>query len=74
MAQARAAVKAFVAAVRREAAPVDEACDGCGAEAGEKCRPWCTGEAKHRDERKTKKSHRTAAVLPDFDDQLLFDS
>lgn len=70
-AQARAA---FVAAVLREAAPIDEACDGCGAEAGEKCRPWCTGEAKHRDEKKTKKSHRTAATLPDFDDQLLFDN
>jgi hypothetical protein len=42
------------------AAAEDEACEGCNAEAGEECRPWCTGKAKHDDEKKT--SMRTAAI------------
>ena len=68
------AVRAFVAAVRT-AAPEDQECEGCNAEAGEECRPWCTGKAKHDDEKADrKKGHRTAAILPDFDDQLLFGS
>lgn len=49
----------------------DQDCDDCGAESGEKCRPWCCGEAKNNEE---KTARRTAAFLPDFDDQLLFDN
>lgn len=42
----------------------DQACEDCGAEAGESCRPWCTGQAAHEDEKaekKKKKSHRVAS-------------
>jgi hypothetical protein len=61
------AVAAFVAAVE------DEPCGGCNAESGEKCRPWCTGEQAQKNEKADKKhSHRTAAVVRDFDDSLLF--
>ena len=50
-------------------ASIDEACEDCGADAGEKCRPWCTGEAKHDDEKK--KSKKTSSVS-DFDDELMY--
>lgn len=64
---ARDAAALFVAAVE------DEPCGGCNAEAGEKCRPWCTGEQAQKNEKADKKhSYRTAAALPDFDDSLLF--
>jgi hypothetical protein len=33
------------------AAPEDEACEDCGAECGEDCRPWCCGKAKHDEEK-----------------------
>lgn len=46
----------------REAAAEDEACEDCGAEAGEKCRPWCCGKAKHDDEKAEKTSMRVAAI------------
>lgn len=74
---AQRVVQAFVAAVNREIAdsPMDQECEECGAEAGEKCRPWCIGEANHNDEKaekKKKKSHRTAAAVPDFADELIF--
>jgi len=63
----RFAVAAFVAAVE------DEPCGGCNAESGEKCRPWCTGEQAQKNEKADKKhSYRTAAVVRDFDDSLLF--
>jgi len=29
---------------------VQQECDGCNAEAGEQCRPWCTGQAAHVEE------------------------
>lgn len=25
--------------------PIERTCEECGAEAGERCRPWCTGPA-----------------------------
>lgn len=76
---AQRVVQDFVAAVNREvlaaSSPQDEPCEECGADAGEKCRPWCTGEAAHNDEvaeKKKKKSHRTASVIEDFADELMF--
>lgn len=80
---AQRVVQAFVAAVNQEIGKTagcgcseDQPCDDCGAEAGEKCRPYCTGEAAHQDEKadkKTKKSHRTAAThIQDFPDELMF--
>jgi hypothetical protein len=74
---AQRAVQEFVATVSREAAktaacPEDGPCDGCNAEAGEECRPWCTGEQSKKNEKADKKhSHRTAAVT-DFPDELMF--
>lgn len=38
----------------------DEPCGACGAEAGESCRPYCTGQAAHDDERHHH-GYRTAA-------------
>lgn len=78
---AQRVVRDFVAAVNREIAAASksdfegEPCEDCGAEAGEKCRPWCTGEAKYDDEqaeKKRRKSHRTASVIADFPDELMF--
>ena len=76
---AQRVVQAFVAAVNREilagGTPEDEACGDCGADAGEECRFYCTGKAAHDDEvaeGKRKKSHRTAAVVADFPDELMF--
>ena len=71
---AEAAGRAFVAAVLAGCdCGKDQGCDDCGAESGESCRPWCTGEAAHEDEKadRKKKSHRTAA-LTDFADELMF--
>lgn len=75
---AQRVVQEFVAAVNREVlancAPEDKECEDCGAEAGEKCRPWCTGKAAYDDEKadkERKKSHRTAAVS-DFPDELMY--
>jgi hypothetical protein len=80
--EAQRAVRAFVAAVNREAlrtaaAPEDEACGDCGADAGEECRFYCTGKAAHDDEvaegKRKKGSRRTAAaVMADFPDELMF--
>lgn len=80
--EAQRAVRAFVAAVNREAlrtaaTPEDEACGDCGAEAGEECRFYCTGKAAHDDEvaegkKRKKGSRRTAAVIADFPDELMF--
>lgn len=79
--EAQRAVRAFVAAVNREAlrtaaSPEDEACEDCGADAGEECRPYCTGKAKHDDEvaegKRREGSRRTAAVVADFPDELMF--
>lgn len=54
-------------------AGTEEACDGCNAEPGEDCRPWCTGEQAKKNEKADKKhSSRTAGTLDDFDDSLLF--
>lgn len=71
-------IRDFVAAVNYEigktAAHEDEPCDACGAESGEKCRPWCTGKAAYdndKQDKKTKKSYRTASVS-DFPDELMF--
>lgn len=79
--QSARACQLFVGAVDHELRTAgcgcneDEPCDGCGAEAGEKCRPWCTGEAAHNndkeDNKTKKKSHRTAFVA-DFPDELMF--
>jgi hypothetical protein len=74
---AQRTVHEFVAAVSREAgrvaaSPKDEPCEGCNAEAGEDCRPWCTGsQAKKNDKADKKHSYRTAAVA-DFPDELMF--
>ena len=76
---AQRVVQEFVATVNREAVRIaacseDGPCEGCNAEAGEECRPWCTGKAKYDDEKadkKRKKSHRTAAVS-DFPDELMY--
>lgn len=71
---AEAAGRVFVAAVLAGCdCGKDQGCDDCGAESGESCRPWCTGEAAHEDEKadRKKKSHRTAA-LTDFADELMF--
>lgn len=72
---AQRVVQAFVGAVSREIGrtaaednPEDRECEDCGAEAGEKCRPWCTGEAAHNDEKKSKKT----SSIADFDDELMF--
>jgi hypothetical protein len=80
--EAQRAVRAFVAAVNREAlrtaaAPEDEACGDCGADAGEECRFYCTGKAAHDDEvaegkHKEGSRRRTAAVMADFPDELMF--
>lgn len=72
---AEAAGRVFVAAVLAGCdSGKDQNCEDCGADAGENCRPWCTGEAAHEDEKadRKKKSHRTAAVLTDFPDELMF--
>ena len=79
--EAQRAVRAFVAAVNREAlrtaaAPEDEACGDCGADAGEECRFYCTGKAAHDDEvaegERKEGSRRTASVVADFADELMF--
>jgi hypothetical protein len=79
--EAQRAVRAFVAAVNREAlrtaaAPEDEACGDCGADAGEECRFYCTGKAAHDDEvaegKRKEGSRRTASVVADFADELMF--
>lgn len=54
------------------AAAEDEGCDDCGADAGEKCRPWCTGKAKHDDEKKSKKKSKKTSSVSDFDDELMY--
>lgn len=56
----------------RQAAYEDEACEGCNAEAGEDCRPWCTGKAKHDDEKADRKKKARTASFPDFPDELMF--
>lgn len=72
---AEAAGRVFVAAVLAGCdCGKDQNCEDCGADAGENCRPWCTGEAAHEDDKadRKKKGHRTAAVLTDFADELMF--
>ena len=52
----------------KKAAHQDEPCGGCGAEAGEECRPMCIGKAAYDDERHTHHEgslfHESGGIIP----------
>jgi len=52
----------------KDAAHQDEPCGACGADAGEECRPYCTGKAAYDDERHTHHEsslfHESGGIVP----------